>query len=101
MDKEFLKKVVDVLKKNSFVYSLEGYISRGLYFVQEIFIYDCEDKKKLKDIFDKEVLENVKISESYAWYLGERRKSMLLKLKKHIELAIPEFEAMQTNNHAA
>lgn len=98
MDKEFLQKIIGILKKNSYKYSLEAYINQGLYYVNGIFVYNCEDKKELKRQLDS-VRDNLKIRESYAWYLGDRKKAVLIKLKELIELAIGEFEVVQTDNY--
>jgi hypothetical protein len=100
MGKELLKKITEKLKQNSLKFSLEGYISDGRYYVGEIFVYKDDAKNELKKILDRDLLKEVKISNSYSWYLGDRRKTTLIKLDSEVELTIPEFEAMQTENYA-
>jgi hypothetical protein len=100
MDKDFLRKVTNILKQNSYRYSLEGYITDGKYYVGEIFVYNCEDVSDIKKLLDRDILKHVKLSESYSWYLGDKRKTPLIKLKEEVELTIPDFEVMQTSNYA-
>src|SRR5437867_2526598 len=100
MDKGFLKKVVEILKQNSYRYSLEGFINDGRYYVREIFIYNCEDADRIKKLFEHDTLKQLKVGKSYSWYLGDRRKAILIKLKAKVELSIAQFESMQTSNYA-
>jgi hypothetical protein len=100
MDKQMLANILARLKENGFKYSLEAYIS-GLYcYVREIFIYNPLNKDSIKRIIDKDMLKNLKVKDSYVWYLGDRKEAVAVQMKRDVQLTVPEFEAMQTDNYA-
>jgi hypothetical protein len=45
-------------------------------------------------------MKEFKIKKSYVWYLGEKKKALVLKPKKELILEIPETESLQVNNYA-
>src|ERR1051326_7326205 len=100
MSKEKLLKVLNVLKEKGYQYSLEAYIFDGKYFIREVFINNCEDKSKIANLLNKEFSKDFNVKDGLTWYLGDRRKIVLLKLKKEIESTIAEFEALQTDSYA-
>src|SRR5438105_9671543 len=100
MNKEKLLKALNILKEKGFQYSLEAYILDGKYFIREVLINNSEDKNKVSKLFDREFSKEFSVKDSLTWYLGDRRKIVLLMLKKEIETSIPEFEALQTDSYA-
>jgi len=95
-----LLSIINRLKDNGLKYSLEGYISGVYYYVREIFVYNFADKDRVRKILDKETLKRVKVKDTYVWYLGDRKEAVAIQMRKDVELSVPEFEAMQTNNYA-
>lgn len=95
-----LQNIVARLKESGFKYSLEAYISGLYYYVREIFIYNPLDKDSIKRIFTKDMRKNVKLRDSYVWYLGDRKQAVAIQMKRDVQLTVPEFEAIQTNNYA-
>lgn len=92
MTKELFDKIINTLKNNSFEIKFECNIFSGKTQIRGIYIYNTSNKNSIKKLFDKEILKNVNIQNTLTWYLGERKKIILLKFNEEIELDIPEVE---------
>jgi hypothetical protein len=99
MDKETLSKLLKTLSENSIKFKLDTYINKGKGVLRGIFIYKPEDVDNLKNVIEKNILDSYKFKKSYSWYLGERRKTLVLRPRKEIELEIPEIEQFEVNNY--
>ena len=100
MTKELFDKIINTLKSKSFDIKFECNIFAGKTQIRGIYIYNTEDKNSIKKLFDKEILKNIDIQNTLTWYLGERKKIVLLIFKKEIELDIPEVEKLNIINSA-
>lgn len=103
MDKNLLDKIVDALNKNSIDFKFDSYIHEGKSILRGFFIYSHSralGTNSIKKALDNHILKNIKILKTYNWYLGEREKVILLKLKKELELEIPELEKYPVSNYS-
>jgi hypothetical protein len=101
MNKEILDKIIKTLKEKAFEIKFECHIFAGKSHIRGIYIYNINDKKSIKSLFDKELLKFFKIEISKTWYLGERKDIILLKFKNEIEIAIPEIENYKISNYSS
>ncbi len=100
MNNEIVDKLVDAFSKNSTNFKFDSYIHKGKTILRGIFIYDHQSADSIKKVLDSHILKNIKFLKTYNWYLGERQKVLLLKLKKEVELEIPEIEKYPVNNYS-
>jgi hypothetical protein len=68
--------------------------------MRSIFIYSELSKSELKQLLGSEILKYVRIMKTYSWYLGEKKRTFMLKFKKEIEMEIPEFEKYPVSSFA-
>lgn len=97
---ELFKKTIGTLKLNSFEIKFECHIFQGKSHVRGIYIYNAKNKDSVKSVLDKEALKEIKFDKTLTWYLGERKKVLLLKFSKEFELEIPELEQLKVNNYS-
>ncbi len=90
MTKENLDNIIKLLEDKNVNFKLDTHINFGKSFVRGIFIYETE--KSIKNIVGSENMKGMKIFKSYVWYLGEKKKAILLKPKEELILEIPEVE---------
>jgi len=98
MNKEILDKIISILKEKSFEIKFECHIFAGKSHIRGIYVYDTIDKNAVKLLFDKDILKHFKIEKTLTWYLGERKKIILLQFKDEIAIEIPELESYTVNN---
>ncbi len=100
MDKDLVDKIVDVFNKNSVDFKFDTYINEGKSYLRGIFIYNHRSPDSIKKLLDDQTVKNFKVKKTYNWYHGEKQKSLLLKLKKELELEIPELEKYPVSNYS-
>ena len=100
MTKEQLDKTIKALKNLTIDFKMDTYINGGNVFLRGIYINRSDQVSPVKTILDKDILSNFRFRKSYIWYLGEKREVTLMKLKKKMEIPIPELESYQVNNYA-
>jgi len=100
MTKELFDKIINTLKNKSFDIKFECNIFAGKIQIRGIYIYNAENKNSIKKLFDKEILKNINIQNTLSWYLGDRKKIVLLQFKKEIDLDISEVEKYNIINSA-
>ena len=91
MTKENLDKIIQQLESRDVKFKLDTHINIGKSFVRGIFIYN-ENAGNIKDALGSESLKDTKFKKSYVWYLGEKKKAVLLKFKPELILEITEVE---------
>ena len=91
MTKENLDNIIKLLEDKNVNFKLDTHINFGKSFVRGIFIYDGNESK-IKEALGSENLKGIKFKKSFLWYLGEKKKAILLKPKKELVLEIPEVE---------
>jgi len=99
MTKEDLQKIVQSLKEKSFEFKLDTHINVGKSNFRGIFVFN-KKAGEIKDIIGNGLIKEFKVKKSYVWYLGEKKKALLLKPKKELIMEIPEAESFQVNNYA-
>jgi hypothetical protein len=100
MNNGIVDNLVEAFNKNSIDFKFDSYIHGGKCILRGVFVYDHKSVDSLKKVLDGQILKNIKFLKTYNWYLGERKKVLLLKLKKEIELEIPEIEKYPVNNYS-
>ena len=91
MTKENLDKIIQQLESRNVEFKLDTHINLGKSFVRGIFFYN-DGEGKIKEMLGSENLKDTKFKKSYVWYLGEKKKAVLLKFKPELILEIPEVE---------
>jgi len=99
MSLEDLQNIVKALKEKSFDFKIDTHINAGKSNFRGIFIFD-KNEGEIKNIISNGLMKEFKIKKSYVWYLGEKKKALVLKPKKELILEIPENESLQVNNYA-
>ena len=99
MTKEDFLKLVKTFEEKSFNIKLDTHINLGKCCLRGI-IVNNKPKSEIKDAVENGVLKDFKIKKTYLWYLGEKKKAILLKLKNELVMEIPEVEELQINNYA-
>lgn len=100
MNNETVAKLVEAFNKNSIDFKFDSYIHGGKCILRGFFVYNHQSVDSIKKVLDGQILKNIKFMKTYNWYLGERGKVLLLKLKKEIKLEIPEIEKYPVNNYS-
>lgn len=91
MTKENLDKIIQLLEDKKIDFKIDTHINFGKSFFRGIFIYDGKEGN-IKETLGKENLKDIRIKKSYIWYLGEKKKAILLKPKEELVLEIPDVE---------
>jgi hypothetical protein len=99
MSLEDLQNIVKTLKEKSFDFKIDTHINVGKSNFRGIFILD-KNEGEIKNIISSSLMKEFKIKKSFVWYLGEKKKALVLKPKKELVLEIPETESLQVNNYA-
>jgi len=99
MNIESFKKLIETLKSNSFEIKFECHIFQGKSHVRGVYIYNAKSKDSVKSVIDNEALKEIKFEKTLTWYLGERKKVLLLKFSKEIEIEIPKLEQLKVTNY--
>jgi len=99
MSIEDLQNIVKTLKEKSFDFKLDTYINVGKSNFRGIFIFD-KNEREIKNTISNGLMKEFKVKKSYMWYLGEKKKAMVLKPKKELIMEIHEAENFNINNYA-
>lgn len=99
MSLEDLQNIVKALKEKSFDFKIDTHINEGKSNFRGIFIFD-KNEREIKNIVGNGLMKEFRIKKSFVWYLGEKKKALVLKPKKELVLEIPETESLQVNNYA-
>lgn len=99
MTKENLDKIIQLLEDKKIDFRIDTHINFGKSFFRGIFIYDGK-KGNIKETLGKENLKDFWIKKSYIWYLGEKKKAILLKPKEELIMEIPELEKYEISHIA-
>jgi hypothetical protein len=91
MTKDILDAIIKLLKDNNIKFALDTHI-HDTSCIRGIFIYDT-DGGKVKDALGSRNTKDIKIKKTYLWYLGEKKKALLLKFKNELPLGIPATES--------
>ena len=91
MTKDTLDKIISSLKDKRINFVLDTHIHDSSC-VRGIFIYHA-DEGKVKEVLGSGNMKGIKVKKTYLWYLGEKKKALLLKFKKELLLKIPEVES--------
>ena len=97
MSLEDLQNIVKTLKDKSFDFKLDTHINAGKSYFRGIFIFD-KNEGDIKNIISSGLLKEFKIKKSYVWYLGDKKKALVLKPKKELIMEIIETESLQVSN---
>lgn len=97
MDKHVLDAIISKFKENSIEFNFDYYFSKGISILRGILIYNS-DESGTKDVLGSEYSKYFKFKKTLSWYLGDRKKIILLSLKDEIEISIPDIEKFQINN---
>jgi hypothetical protein len=96
MTKEILDKLIKSLEDKKIKFALDTHI-HDTSCVRGIFIYDA-DGKSIMETIGSDKMKNLKIKKTYLWYLGEKKKALLLKFKKELVLDIPAVESYEISS---
>jgi hypothetical protein len=99
MTKEDFLKIVQSFKEKSIDIKLDTYINMGKCYLRGIIINN-KPGNEIKNEIGNGLLKDFKIKKTYLWYLGEKKKAILLKLKDELIMEIPEVERLEINNYA-
>lgn len=99
MTKEEFLKIVQSFKEKSVNFKLDTHINFGKCYLRGIIVND-KPKSEIKNAIENGVLKDFKIEKTYLWYLGEKKKAILLKLKNELIMEIPEMEKLNINHYA-
>jgi hypothetical protein len=91
MTKESLDRIIESLEDKKIKFALDTHI-HDKSCVRGIFIYDA-DESSIKGLIGNETMKDIKLKKTYIWYLGEKKKSLLLKFKNELVLEIPAVES--------
>jgi hypothetical protein len=100
MTKEILDKIITVLEESNYEFKLDTHINHDKSYVRGIFVYNPVDKDRIIKVIGKETLKEFKLKKSYLWYLGEKKKTILLKPKEELVLEIPLIESYGISSFA-
>jgi hypothetical protein len=100
MEKEQLIKIISDLQAHSIPIKLDTYINAGKSYIRGIVLNHNSDLHQVKDFIGSKLLKGFKFKKTKIWYLGDEQKATLLKLKQHVEIAIPELEKLGINNYS-
>lgn len=98
MTKDTLDKIISSLEDKKINFALDTHI-HDTSCVRGIFIYDADEGKVRKAIGGRNMKE-FNFKKTYLWYLGEKKKALLLKFKKELLLEIPEVESYEISSTA-
>lgn len=91
MTKEILDKIIKSLGDKKIKFALDTHI-HDKSCVRGIFIYN-KNGRSVKEMIGSENMKDMKIRKTYIWYLGEKKKALLLELKDELVLEIPEADS--------
>lgn len=99
MSLEELQNIVKALKEKSFDFKIDTHINVGKSNFRGIFIFD-KNEGEIKNLLSNGLIKEFKIKKSFVWYLGEKKKALVLKPKKELIMEIPEAESMGVSSTA-
>ncbi|RPI13250.1 MAG: hypothetical protein EHM58_18860 [Ignavibacteriae bacterium] len=99
MDKPTLDKIVKTLKEKSIEFNFDYHINKGIIILRGLFINN-KNGNDIKSLFDSYINKEFKFKKTLSWYLGDRKETLLLQLKKEMETSIPEIESYQVSNES-
>jgi hypothetical protein len=100
MDKELLSKAINALKNISIDFRLDTVVFSGEVTLRGIILNNPDDVPKVKSILDSAILKAFRFKKSKAWYLGDEKEVIYMRLKNKMTLSIPEIEGYQVSNYA-
>jgi hypothetical protein len=100
MTKELIDKIVTVFEEKKIHFKLDTHINHDKSYLRGIIVYNPIDKGRIYEAIGKDNLKEFKIMKTYLWYLGEKKKAILLKLKEELILEIPDVESYEISSIA-
>ncbi len=99
MTREEFHIIVRMLKENSIDFKIDTHINTGKSCFRGFFIYNNAESK-VRNLIGDGLMKEFKVKKTYVWYLGEKKKAILLKPREELVLEIPETESLEINNTA-